>query len=155
MLLASHLARSRHGVFQFRVVLPDALALAIGQKEIRRSLGTREPEVARLAAYGLSAKIIPLVRSLSNAMASNPKDIDPDNIRETLNIVGNTGKRYELDLQRGIMKADGPDDHARMMEAIAAAKALNAVMDVPRRQMSPIDAPPPPPATARRSWCRR
>ena len=148
MLLASHLARSRHGVFQFRVVLPDALALAIGQKEIRRSLGTREPEVARLAAYGLSAKIIPLVRSLSSAMASNPKDIDPDNIWETLNIVGNTGKRYELDLQRGIMKADGPDDHARMMEAIAAAKALNAVMDVPRRQMSPIDAPPPPPATS-------
>lgn len=146
MLLASHLARSRHGVFQFRVVLPEALALAIGQKEIRRSLGTREPEVARLAAYGLSAKIIPIVRSLSNAMASSPKDIDPDKIRETLNIVGNTGKRYELDLQRGIMKADGPDDHARMMEAIAAAKALNVAMDVPRRQVSPIDAPPPPPA---------
>ena len=88
MLLASHLARSRHGVFQFRVVLPDALALAIGQKEIRRSLGTREPEAARLAAYGLSAKIIPLVRSLSNAMASNPEDIVPENIREALNTIG-------------------------------------------------------------------
>jgi integrase len=33
-------------------------------------------------------------------------------------------KRYEVDAQRGIFKADGPEDHARMMEALKLAKDL-------------------------------
>ncbi len=34
-------------------------------------------------------------------------------------------RKYELDLARGVMKADGPADHALMMEAIQAYKALH------------------------------
>ena len=33
---------------------------------------------------------------------------------------------YELDVSRGVAKSDGPDDHARMMDAIAALKALHS-----------------------------
>ena len=33
---------------------------------------------------------------------------------------------YELDISRGVAKSDGPDDHARMMDAIAALKALHS-----------------------------
>lgn len=33
--------------------------------------------------------------------------------------------KYELDLSRGILKSDGAEDHARMMEAIATYKAMH------------------------------
>ncbi|WP_367185328.1 DUF6538 domain-containing protein [Rugamonas sp.] len=41
MLLPSYLRRSRHGIYYFRIVLPDRLALALGQRELVRSLGIR------------------------------------------------------------------------------------------------------------------
>lgn len=33
-------------------------------------------------------------------------------------------RRFEIDLGRGIFKADGPEDHQRMMEALSVAKSL-------------------------------
>jgi hypothetical protein len=35
-------------------------------------------------------------------------------------------RKFEIDLSRGIAKADGPDDQARMMEALAMMKSLQA-----------------------------
>ena len=35
-------------------------------------------------------------------------------------------EKYELDASRGIFKADGPEDHARLMEAIEALKTLQS-----------------------------
>lgn len=32
---------------------------------------------------------------------------------------------YKLDLSRGVMESDGPDDHARMLQAIEAYKSAN------------------------------
>lgn len=40
MLLASHLRRSRHGIFYFRIVLPAPIAAILGQRELVRSLGS-------------------------------------------------------------------------------------------------------------------
>lgn len=54
--------------------------------------------------------------------------------------------KFELDLSRGIMRADGPEDHARMMEAIRAYKDLHGthpplqvVMNMGRSNQSPSD----------------
>jgi hypothetical protein len=55
MRLASHLRRSRHGVYSFRLVLPGSLRAVLGQTEIKRSLGTKSPVAVRLLAYALSA----------------------------------------------------------------------------------------------------
>jgi site-specific recombinase XerD len=44
---------------------------------------------------------------------------------------------YELDVSRGIAKSDGPDDHARLLQAIAALSAMQA---------PPAATPPPAPA---------
>jgi hypothetical protein len=52
MQLSSHLRLSRHGVWCFRLVLPDSVAAVVGQREILKSLGTKRPEEARLKAYG-------------------------------------------------------------------------------------------------------
>lgn len=84
MHLPSHLRLSRCGVYQFRLVLPEALASALGQKEFRRSLGTKRPEGAKLAAYGLSAKMLPLIRTMSRAMAFDPNSIDPETARKLI-----------------------------------------------------------------------
>ena len=32
-------------------------------------------------------------------------------------------RRYEIDLQKGVLKSDGEDDHKRMLEALALLKA--------------------------------
>lgn len=36
--------------------------------------------------------------------------------------------RFEFDMSKGIMKADGPEDHARLMEAIEAYKQLHGTL---------------------------
>ncbi len=59
MKLASHLKRSPHGVYYFRITVPKPLRpLYAGVSEIKRSLKTRDPATARREAYILSAQII-------------------------------------------------------------------------------------------------
>ena len=50
MFLHAHPWRSRHGVYDFRIVLPDSLQAVFGKREYIRSLGTKCPRQARLAA---------------------------------------------------------------------------------------------------------
>ena len=84
MQLASHLRLSRCGIYQFRLVLPDNLSAIVGQKCIIQSLGTKRPEQARMAAYRLSARIIPFLRALRRTVAFDPDSIDPKNVRELI-----------------------------------------------------------------------
>jgi hypothetical protein len=44
MRLASHLRRSRHGVYSFRLVLPASLRAVLGQTKINRSHGIQQGE---------------------------------------------------------------------------------------------------------------
>jgi integrase len=61
--LASHLKRSPCGVYYFRLVIPRRLRSAHGGKcEIKRSLGTKDPAVARRLAYILSAGANPWLK---------------------------------------------------------------------------------------------
>lgn len=63
-------------------------------KQVKRSLNTSDKLEAMLAA--------------SNILKAVLMAVDLSKV-----------KKYELDLSRGIAKADGPDDHQRMLEAIA------------------------------------
>ncbi len=81
----SHLRLSRCGIYQFRLVLPDNLAAIVGQKcIILQSLGAKRPEQARMAAYRLSARIIPFLRALRRTVAFDSDSIDPKNVRELI-----------------------------------------------------------------------
>lgn len=100
MRLPSHLRLSRHGVWCFRLVLPDVLAVALGQKEMRRSLGTRCPLAAKLLSYRLSGKILPIIRETKRAMDFDPNSIDPTKVRELI------VKGLEIDKRTGKIKAD-------------------------------------------------
>jgi site-specific recombinase XerD len=55
-------------------------------------------------------------------------------------------EKYELDASRGIFKADGPEDHARLMEAIEALKTLQSGLPfaAPAVAPAPVAAPTPP-----------
>lgn len=100
MQLPSRLRLSRHGVWCFRLVLPEVLANAIGQKEIRRSLGTRCPIAAKLLAYRLSGKILPIVREAKKAMGFDPNSIDPKSVRELI------AKGLVIDRKAGTLTAE-------------------------------------------------
>ena len=63
-------------------------------KQFKRSLHTADRQIAIIRA----SKLIECIRM----------DIDFNNI-----------KKYELDLSRGIAKSDGPEDHQRLLEALA------------------------------------
>lgn len=82
MLLASHLRRSRHGIFYFRIVLPDPIAAVLGQRELVRSLGIRSPKLARKSGYQLSLQITPILERLQRIMAIDPNSIDPATVKK-------------------------------------------------------------------------
>ena len=82
MLLASHLRRSRHGIYYFRVVLPDPIAAVLGQRELVRSLGIRSPKMARQSGYQLSLQLAPILERLQRIMAIDPNSIDPATVKK-------------------------------------------------------------------------
>lgn len=51
--------------------------------------------------------------------------------------------KYELDASRGIFKADGPEDHARLLEAIEALKTMQSGLPLATPAVAPIAAPAP------------
>ena len=56
MRLAHHLLRHPSGVWHFRLIVPTDLQLLLGRRVIKKSLGTRDPVVARAWAYALGAQ---------------------------------------------------------------------------------------------------
>ena len=81
MLLASHLRRSRHGIYYFRLVLPDHIAAVLGQRELVRSLGIRSPKLARKSGYQLSLQLTPILEGIQRIMAIDPNSISPKDIK--------------------------------------------------------------------------
>lgn len=79
MRLPSHLMLSRHGIFYFRVVLPPHLRPYFGgQREIKRSLATRDPKLAKISAYSLYVSYQAALRETISKMAYQPKQFDPN-----------------------------------------------------------------------------
>ena len=100
MKLASHLWKSRHGIYYIRV--------SHGGLEIKRSLKTRDPLIAKNIAY-----------TLGNHMTI-PKDI----LDKLLSGRANT-KVYTIKTGDMEIHTDGsPEDHANLMEALALVLQL-------------------------------
>lgn len=84
MLLPSYLRRSRHGIYYFRIVLPDRVAAVLGQREFVRSLGIRSPKIAKFSGYQLSQRIKPFFQRLQDVMAIDPNSIDPKEVKKLI-----------------------------------------------------------------------
>ncbi|MHB8915968.1 MAG: DUF6538 domain-containing protein [Thiobacillus sp.] len=79
MRLPSHIMVSRHGIFYFRVVLPQDLRPYFGgRREIKRSLATRDPKLAKISAYSLYVNYQVALREAISKMAFQPKFLDPN-----------------------------------------------------------------------------
>lgn len=75
MRLPTYIYRSRHGVYFFRIVVPQELREALsGQREIKRSLRTRDKRKALVQARSLALDLYPV---FAKAVAMTPKSSPP------------------------------------------------------------------------------
>jgi len=119
--LATHLKTSRHGIYYFRITVPAALRARFGKNELIYSLHTHDSAKAKRLAYTLTSQ----THVLFGKMAYDPNRFNPFDVSTFPTTADAGGLRpYELDLQRGIIKGDGAEDHARAMEALALMKSM-------------------------------
>jgi integrase len=107
MIRVPRLKQNRHGTFCLRILWLDETGK---RRECLHSLGTKQPTIARLLALKFNELF-----ERQRAMTETPKFPNIDDIAQ----------KYKLDLGKGIMEADSPDDHALMMKAIEAYKAVH------------------------------
>ena len=129
MRLAHHLQRHPSGMWHFRLNVPRDLQAVLGLRYIKKSLCTRDPAVARIGAYVLSAKYAQLFARARGAGAVIAKDGkkagDPIIRTRKREMILRTGSGIEiLDYVCRInadgsasIEANGPEDHALAMEA--------------------------------------
>lgn len=114
MRLPSYVQRSRHGVFYVRVVIPPPIrAKLAGRREIRRSLGTRDPRTALFWAQRLSYKVS---QWLHEARFMPTPDIEA----LVAHLRTNPTRKWEIDLNRGRFTADPtvPGDQEGLLQAM-------------------------------------
>lgn len=107
MIRVPRLKQNRHGTFCLRILWLDETGK---RRECLHSLSTKQPTIARLLALKFNELF-----ERQRAMTETPKFPNIDDIAQ----------KYKLDLGKGIMEADSPDDHALMMKAIDAYKELH------------------------------
>lgn len=126
------LFRNRCGVFYFRIKTSDS--------DRRFSLRTKCPDTAAIIALQLNVDL-----ERKRAMIK-PKLSD-------FNLESMPTRRYELDLLNGIARADGPEDHMRMMDAIDRIGMLQKALVVSTKPApKPAAAPSMPLSKAIEVW---
>ena len=121
MRLAHHLVRRSSGLYAFRLVVPADLRTAVGLGVVKRSLGTRDPAVAKLYAYALGTRYAAAFAMLrGSAMPKGPDveallaGMDPAAIRRLE--IDTVDPRTHQPLR---LKTDGsPGDNAAALEAL-------------------------------------
>ena len=120
------LIRDRCGVYYFRFVVPLNWRESVGKAEIRRSLRTKDAAAARHAALLLSARLEALM--VDRKFLTNPTLAD---FAHLTGRAPNIREKIRIDLERGIVETDTPDEVkaaegmvAEMVRARAAGAAL-------------------------------
>ncbi len=158
MQLPSRLARSRHGVYYFRITIPARLRPQFdGKAELRRSLHTRDPREARTIAYALSSAFLNAFRPSRMTQKKPPTAADmlaalpPDSplleairlhreAQDRLDAIGAVGKIVINLPSGGSLECDTPAEAAAMKDlfnldslTMGAAPAARAGEPVPVR----------------------
>ena len=119
------LIRDRCGVFYFRLIVPKEHRSAVGKMELRRSLRTKDPVIARWRALSLS---------LSVEEVMSRSDIDLEKLLGT----GAIRKSMTIDFERGIFTSDRPEEMVQASRAASLyAEVLKARASVPPAQSMP------------------
>lgn len=113
MIRVPRLQQNRCGVYCLRIVWTDE---AGKRRDSSHSLKTKSPDVARLLALQFN-EAYERKRSIQRMSQHKKPDFLP-----TLDEIAS---KYELDISRGIMRADNSADHELMMKAIETYKDLH------------------------------
>lgn len=133
MRLAHHLLRHPSGVWHFRLIVPADLQARLGRRVIKKSLGTRDPVVARAWAYALGAQYAQAFAAARGKGARMGSDFD-DYLKGL--------KGFEIEQgpepHQFKMRTNGtPEDNQAAKEALAQLREL-----VTLRRTSTWDTPP-------------
>ncbi|RXR06363.1 DUF6538 domain-containing protein [Pseudoxanthomonas composti] len=115
MRLPHNLVRNPSGRSVFRLRVPRSLQALTKRLVIKHALCTTDARLAQQQALGLAARYAQLFEQLG--WQGMPKPPKPEEILAS--VQANGLSRYELDLQTGLLKTDGPEDHALAMDALA------------------------------------
>ena len=115
MRLPHYLVRNPSGRFVFRLSVPKALRALTQRSVIKHALRTTDARLAQQQALGLATSYAQIFEQLG--WQGMPKPPKPEDI--LANVRANGVGRYELDLQTGRLKVDGPEDHALAMDALS------------------------------------
>ncbi len=115
----------RRGINRFGVYYVRSSSLdATGRRKVtQQSLGTKNPQLAKVLALKFCLNLV-------------SGDVLSD-FRKKL-------ERYEFDLAAGKAKSEGPEDHARMLEAMKAMQDVLALQAKLQPQVLPAQAPASP-----------
>lgn len=97
MRAVPRLTVNRHGVYTFRVLVPKALRPVLGTAELKRSLGTKEYNVAKLRCAKLNYEIELRFANMKKQLAD--LGLNPEEVRElTVKLPG--GVSLDVDLEK-------------------------------------------------------
>lgn len=126
MRLPHHLLRHKSGTWYFRIIVPRDLVGTLGKKVIKRSLGTREPSLAKAYAYALGAQYARTIAEAREALRMG-NTFDPDRVSK-FEIEHHPEGNYSV-------RTNGTDrDNAA---AIRALELLTAARPLPAKQSKP------------------
>lgn len=125
MRVAHYLTREASGLLYFRLRVPRDLQGITGLRVIKRATGTRHPRYA-LAIATMWAERYAAAFAALRGKGMGAKD-EADELLEGIRRNGGF-RRYEIDLSRGYVRTDGPEDHARAMQALEAIGPVTADM---------------------------
>lgn len=94
-----------------------------GQKFLTFALGAGEGHEIRKKASRIESLLV-------EKLQGNKMEIDWDNIR-----------KYEIDLDKGVARADGPEDHQMMMETLKMMQSINRVSPSLKKRSEPLEQP--------------
>lgn len=120
MRLPHHLLRHTSGVYHFRLVVPRDLHAPIGVRVVKRSLHTRDLRAARIAAWRLSAAYAQIFAVLRGSTMTKPPSVEEILAAHARGEI----RTYVRNAKTGYVQTDGPEDHARLMEYLAAEERL-------------------------------
>ncbi len=143
MRLPHHLVRHCSGVFHFRLIVPVDLRARVRRRVIKRSLRTKDPRVAMLAALMLAAGYAQLfARARRSGMAD---EFDLDALIREMEARGAIPKKFEIGMRDGepFFKSDPGESLEQTQAGMALFTELMA-----RRFDATASALPTPTSTA-------
>ena len=133
MRLPHYLTRAPSGVFHFRMRLPAVQRAALGRREVRLSLGTRDRRTAQIAALTLAQRYAQALGTLAQGQDMATRD---EIIAQALAAAesGRLSEKYKISLPGVEIEANNAREHRQVIDMLQSLpRALAPAAAVPAR----------------------